>query len=224
MPKTRLTQLAELLAWTLVTTVSIVLGLIAFLVVLGALFLTDAYTPLMSLPIVPVAIFFVAGSIAGAIVGGLQRIVLLGNVGGAKTWFWSTAVSWGFVAIAWLAQYEFLGGTDFEISNEDIIPAVLFAGAISGLVLGCAQWLMMRRSVQISPWWIVSTTASWFAATIVIALGGAYLNTIVSDAMRTSMDFGLFSYLAAGVTLGLVVGLGTGLAQLTLGNAIAKAE
>lgn len=202
-----------------------ILGWLAFLVVLGALFLMDAYTTLMSLPIVPVVPFFVAGSIAGAIVGGSQRTVLLRNVGGAKTWFWSTVVSWGFVAIAWLAQYEFLGGTHFEISNEDIIPAVVFAGAVSGLVLGYTQWLMMRRSVQISPWWIVSTAASWFAATTVTALAGAYLNAIVNDVTRASIDFGLFSYLVAGVALGLIVGLGTGLAQLMfIGFPIANAE
>lgn len=193
-------RLAELVVWSLATTVVMTLAWIA----LGVVFLMFAYIGVMSSSIVQVTLFISGGFLAGVIVGAGQWFVLRPKVAWAKSWFKSTVISWTGAAVAWWIQYQFLGGSGFEIGWEDVTTAVLILGVVSGLVLGGVQWLIMRRSASISPLWILSTVASWFVAALVSAF------------VLTHFDFGLLSYLVPLLILGLIVGLGTGLAQLIL--------
>lgn len=202
-------RLGEPIVWALATTFAMALASIAFVVIA----LTLAPMHLFESPIEGVILFVLGGLIAGGVVGGGQWLTLSHRVSWANLWFKSTVISWACAAVAWWAQYVFLSQPYFEIAWKDVTTGVLVAGTLSGMVIGGVQWLIMRRRISISPLWIVSTVASWFVA------------ALVSAYVLTHFDFGLLSYLVPLLILGLIVGLGTGLAQLVLiGYPIAKAE
>jgi hypothetical protein len=75
----------------------------------------------------------------------------------------------------------------------------VIGGAATGAVIGLAQWLVLRRRLALTPWWIAATAAGMGAG---LGLGIALLGTDT-----------------AGSTLplrGLVTGAGIGLAQFAL--------
>jgi len=193
-------RLGEPIVWSLATTVAMALASIA----LVAIAFTLAPMHLFESPIERAILFVIAGLIAGGVVGRGQWLTLSSRVVWANLWFKSTVISWACAAVAWWAQYMFLSQPYFEIAWKDVTTGVLVAGTLSGMVIGGVQWLIMRQSVSISPFWIASTIASWFMAALISAF------------VLTHFDFGLLSYLVPLLILGLIVGLGTGLAQLVL--------
>jgi hypothetical protein len=75
------------------------------------------------------------------------------------------------------------------------IGAALLGGAIVGVVVGAAQWLVLRSSVR--PWWIAATAAA-ISAALAITTGLGLLSTDRAD------------LLAIGVITGLVLGAAQG--------------
>jgi hypothetical protein len=194
---------AQLIPWVLST--AIVMPL-AWVVVFVSIFMLDSIVhPLWELAITQGFLFVICGIIAGCIVGAGQWLVLRGDVGWATYWFRATAVSWALTSVVWWLEYRLFGGPRFEISQQDVIPAVLFASLISGVILGTAQWSMLRQKVEISPFWILTTAASWFTA------AGATIITLAFIATKPDpIGFAGFPIL---LMPGVIIGLGTGLAR-----------
>jgi hypothetical protein len=79
------------------------------------------------------------------------------------------------------------------------VPQAILGGAATGAVIGAAQWLVLRRRLPLTAWWIAATAAGM--------AGGL------------SLGVGLFGIDTVGVALplrGLVTGAGIGLAQYLL--------
>lgn len=76
------------------------------------------------------------------------------------------------------------------------VPQAAIGGAATGAVIGAAQWLVLRRRLPLSPWWIGATSVGMAVG---LALGVGLLGIDTSD---TSLPL-----------RGLVTGAGIGLAQ-----------
>lgn len=194
---------AELIPWVLSTAIVLPLAWIAVFV---SIFMLDSLVhPLWEFAISQAFLFVVCGIVAGCIVGTGQWLVLRGDVGWANHWFRATVISWGLAAIAWWLEYRFFGGPHFEISQQDIIPAELFTSLVSGVILGLAQWSLLRQKVDISFLWVLVTVVSWLVA------AGA---TIVAVAfIAANPDPIGYAYFPVLLMPGVIIGLGTGLAR-----------
>ena len=110
------------------------------------------------------------------------------------TWrFWA---GWGLAFLGFplggLAATALVGGVTTPADG-------VLGGLATGAVIGLAQWLVLRRRLALTPWWIAATAAGMGAG---LGLGIALLGTDT-----------------AGITLplrGLVTGAGIGIAQFAL--------
>ncbi len=112
---------------------------------------------------------------------------------GAAWRFWA---GWGLAFLGFplggLAATALVGGVTTPLDGA-------IGGAATGAVVGLAQWLVLRRRLSLTPWWIAATAAGMGAG---LALGIALQGTDI-----------------AGITLplrGLVTGAGIGIAQFAL--------
>ena len=109
---------------------------------------------------------------------------------------WRFWAGWGLAFIGFplggLAASALVGGVTTPLDGA-------IGGAATGAVIGLAQWLVLRRRLALTPWWIAATAVGMAAG---LALGIALLGTDT-----------------AGITLplrGLVTGAGIGIAQFVL--------
>ncbi|NTU79062.1 MAG: hypothetical protein HGA45_06625 [Chloroflexales bacterium] len=106
---------------------------------------------------------------------------------------------WGGWALAFLG-FPVGGLAGLGLAGGVSGPAqALLGGATTGAVIGAAQWLVLRRRLPLTPWWIVATAAGMATG---LALG-----------------VGLFGTATVGTALlmrALVTGAGIGLAQYLL--------
>jgi hypothetical protein len=109
---------------------------------------------------------------------------------------------WRFLGVWTLAFLSFpvagLAGIAVAGPVMNALDGIL-AGVMSGAVLGLAQWLVLRRRLSLSPWWVAATAAGMGAG---LALGTMLLGTETE-----------------GVVLpvrGLVTGAGIGIAQFMI--------
>jgi hypothetical protein len=70
----------------------------------------------------------------------------------------------GFVVLGWGVA---VGDTGGGIVREWIVPNLAFSAA--GAVVGTMQWLVLRRWVSCSGWWVLASIVSWVGATYVYA-------------------------------------------------------
>jgi hypothetical protein len=86
--------------------------------------------------------------IAGFAIGIMQWFVLRDRI--RKSWRWSLATGFGW-AIG-------VGFVLFAIPDEYSFPF----GIIVGSTTGIAQWLILRREIYYSGWWILISIIAWF--------------------------------------------------------------
>lgn len=109
---------------------------------------------------------------------------------------WQFWAGWGLAFLGFplggLAATALVGGV--TTPSEGVI-----GGVATGAVIGLAQWLVLRRRLTLTPWWIAATAAGM---SVGLALGIVLLGTGT-----------------AGITLplrGLLTGAGIGIAQFAL--------
>jgi hypothetical protein len=79
------------------------------------------------------------------------------------------------------------------------VPQALLGGAATGAVVGLAQWLVLRRRLPLSPWWVALTAGGMSAG---LALGVGLLGIDTAGAVLplrgliTGVAIGLAQYLA----------------------------
>src|SRR3954466_6419439 len=109
---------------------------------------------------------------------------------------WRFWAGWGLAFLGFplggLAAYALVGGITTPLEGA-------IGGAAAGAVIGLAQWLVLRRRLALSPWWIAATAAGMGAG---LALGIALLGTDTDGAVLPLR--------------GLVTGAGSGIAQFAL--------
>jgi hypothetical protein len=130
------------------------------------------------------ALLYVFGVITGLGIGGLQGRVL-GSVLPPNIWRQWTVVSVAGVTAALIAirlawpliesVYNSLRSVRNDnpfVSPEErnatiaLLAVSLICGAVGGLVLGCVQWLVLRRYVGRAAWWIPGSMAAAAAAAV----------------------------------------------------------
>jgi hypothetical protein len=101
----------------------------------------------------------------GIFMGGIQYALLRQRLAPMGWWIFTTALGW---SLAWLGislRYNPLGpGT---LSNPGL--AFALAGTLLGLLLGWAQWRMLRRHVSRAIWWIPANMLAFAIAGLLIS-------------------------------------------------------
>ncbi|MBA3584958.1 MAG: hypothetical protein H0W36_10615 [Gemmatimonadetes bacterium] len=113
----------------------------------------------------------------------------MSNNGNGRAWRWFI-FSWMFAFLG----FPIGGFLAFLLvgSIEGVVSAAL-GGALAGAVIGAAQWLALRRRLDVTAWWIIATALG-------LALGNA-IGTALIDA-----GTGIGDLLVTGVTAGIAVG------------------
>jgi len=171
--------------------------------------------------IVFAAVFVMLGAIEGAIVGIIQRAVLVTRLPTLKGWVRATIVgamvAWavGMVPSTLVSLGQGPGhGNPAEPPPGLVLLLASGLGAVAGPVLALFQWLRLRKVVTGKPWlWLPANAAAWAVGMPIIFLG-AQANEITSS---TSAIISLVAL--ALLTAGAVVGAIHGWALLQLVNA-----
>jgi hypothetical protein len=184
------------LEWTLATIAGYTLGMLALLPwVVG-----QAYAPQPALWM---------GGVAGAVLGGAlglaqwlvlrrhgqevdARWLLASVIGGALGLAFGLAVG---NAVSLAPPIDQVRGVPAPVLPLGVALQTAVTGALVGLGLGGAQWLALRRSLQLGPWWVLANGLGWM-----MGLGlGAMLAPLVGV---------IGALLIAGISGGVLSGIG----------------
>ncbi len=112
--------------------------------------------------------FTLAGAVSGAVIGFVQWLVLRQQIDNAGWWILATvggrAVGWAASWVMFSVMLEaMVGAVEW---NTSVIAADAAGAAVSGALIGTAQWLVLRQQLRQAGWWIPATTISrimgWF--------------------------------------------------------------
>jgi len=116
--------------------------------------------------------FLIGAGAVGVILGLGQWLVLRQWVREPGWWIWASTVGWG---VAWILII-----TGVLLPPDAGIIAAFVAGGVLGLMLGVAQWFVLRRLVKSAGWWVFGSIIGWalgasgiFGITVVGAVAGA---------------------------------------------------
>ena len=136
-----------------------------------------------------------AGGISGAVIGAAQWLVLRNRIANA-TW-WIPATSLGFALGLGLGT----AAVDAQTGAEDLA----ISGAITGLAIGVAQYLVLRGTSKRAWLWIPTVAASWPIAwlttwAIGVDVDNGWSNFGASGAILYAIVTGLALVVVLGVT------------------------
>jgi hypothetical protein len=183
--------------WTLATWVGYTLGVLAILPWMVQL----AYAAQPGL-----LTGLAGGAILGGLVGGAQWFSLRRHVKGVVGWWLLASIAGGMLglalgmALADMLTFPAATGMTREAAAR-IIPLATtlrtaLTGAVVGLVFGGAQWLVLRRYLQTSGWWVIASGLGWMIGMGLGALLAEMAGVIVAL---------LITSLISGVITGLVL-------------------
>jgi acetoin utilization protein AcuB len=134
----------------------------------------------------------------GALVALVQTFVLRRAVPDISRALWVVAGGAG-AAIAWLAGLFTAGA--FGTGG---VLAVILSGMVAGLIIGGAQWVVLRRRVVRAALWIPANAVAWILGLWVIIAGGVWQANAVEWMVAT---VGILTALGTGLAVGAVTGL-----------------
>jgi hypothetical protein len=115
--------------------------------------------------------WWTVGGLLGLWVGAPQWLLLRKRLPDARMWLLATVVGGVLGAeLGWLAAPQVL---QYGVGVE-----TLGAWMVTGLVVGVAQWLVLRRSVSLATWWAAISALCW-----VLAMAGWPLGVIPASAI-----------------------------------------
>lgn len=138
--------------------------------------------------------FLVDGLVIGASVGIAQWLVLRRRIASIRWWVLVSIVGFG------------VGNAIGEASLQGI-PAVVghgLSGAMIGVSIGAAQWLVLRRHVPRARWWVPANVLAWVLGWSIISL------------VEESMVWPILVVYIAGAIGAAVAGAITGMALIWL--------
>jgi len=163
-----------------------------------------------------------SGLIAGALVGLFQWLVLRRRLAGLGMWIPATAVGFGIdyllKAVYFLLRYSETSGFQ-EPLQQPFLPYFFIATPILGaLFIGLSQWLVLRREVPRSGWWVLIIPVGFVLSLrfpgAVHVLYGDLNSWIFRLATKTSIGVIPLTkvayplpYLVEGIVLGAVAGV-----------------
>jgi hypothetical protein len=109
-----------------------------------------------------------AGAVEGAMLGLAQAHVLRRALPTVHRGGWVAATAAG-AALAWMIGLVpmLTDGRLFQLPIVLVVASVALLGAALLGSIGTAQWLVLRRRIDRSGWWIASTAAAWTFGLIV---------------------------------------------------------
>ena len=136
----------------------------------------------------------VLAPIFGTVVGSFQWWVLRKRLPQARWWVLATALA---SAIGFLIAMAVSNAVSVFVSDAVIIDTVSYS--LMGLVIGSAQWLVLRKQIYQSHWWILASVLGIAATLFAIVYssrfeGGSFLQSYLSL-------FGIF-----GIIYGVITG------------------
>ena len=124
--------------------------------------------------------FIIGEGAIGVALGLGQWLVLRQWVREPGWWIWASTVGW---AIGWILII-----TEILPPPQAGIIAALLAGAVLGLMLGVAQWFILRRLVDSAGWWVLVSTTGW-AIGFSGLLGITVVGTVAGAVTGFALDF-----------------------------------
>lgn len=120
----------------------------------------------------------------GLAIGILQWFSLSFHYKQAWHWILFTTLGWalGAALILFLVPAH---GTDGSTRDVDFL-----AGVVTGVTVGCAQWLFLRTRLQLAGWWIPINIVAWttgFAFLSGLLLTGVSVGLITATALMLLM-------------------------------------
>ena len=148
------------LRWTAAMVAGEVIGLGgAGLLALGATALVgDA--PSTPVVVVMFVAMLAAGAGEGAVVGGMQSLVLGRVLPRVPRCPWIIATATGAL-LAWRIGAAVVMSLPEDQAFEDSLPLFMALGPVLGALLGGCQWVVLRRHVSGAGWWVVANAAGW---------------------------------------------------------------
>lgn len=163
-----------------------------------------------------------SGLIAGALVGLFQWLDLRRRLGGLGMWIPATAAGFGIdyllKAVYFLLRYSETSGFQERGPPGSFLPYIFIATPILGaLFIALAQWLVMRREVPHSGWWVLIVPVGTILAPIPGSVHVPYgdLNSWIMR-LTTKTSIGVIPltkvayplpYLVEGIVLGAITGV-----------------
>lgn len=143
-----------------------------------------------------------AGVLGGAVMGGIEWLVLRRWFVGGRRWVLASAVSMMVSFTAAWAIGGGIGGSDYahHALPHAVDRAGLMGGVLIGASLGAAQWLVLRSQISTAGWWIV--------ANVIGFAGGWTVTAAVSEPIDNAL--GPMAHLAGGLLFGAVFGVVSG--------------
>ena len=133
----------------------------------------------------------------GAAMGTLQWLVLRRHFSQAGWWVAASAVGGTLVGIIGAASY----GSKVKVN------LVIVYGLV-GIILGALQWLVLRRRISRSGWWMVASLLGWALAVLAVqSLDRLGLMRGLSETIGLILGSGLAGTVVGIVTGGLLVWL-----------------
>lgn len=138
-----------------------------------------------------------AGAGEGAVVGGMQSLVLARVLPRVPRRPWVIATAFGAL-LAWLIGAGVVMSLPENQAFEDSLPLFMALGPVLGALLGGCQWAVLRHHVPRAGWWVAANAAGWGIGLLV----GFGIPMSISEDTPTALA----------AALALLTGAGTGLA------------
>lgn len=193
-------------SWIAATAIGELIGL--GLVVAASVLLTTVKTanaPMMLL---------LTGALEGTVLGVCQWAVLRRYVHHSAGWILATT---GGAIVAWLVGLTIsvlmaivYGTSRDRVATQALIAGVMLLGVGLGGVMGFAQWLVLRRHLQRSAWWIIANAVAWSLG-LLVAFIGAGLPKPHWSQLQVALTGA-----ATGASMGAIIGAITGIALVWL--------
>ena len=196
------------LLWTLATVTGLVLGILSILTLVTGLALGGSATALVGM---------IGGVALGGGIGLAQWLALRQHLGGVTWWILVSAIG-GMIGVALGlvladALRPLLGNVLADaVQSRPHAPRIVWssavetgiAGALVGICLGSAQWLVLRRQVRSAGWWIVVSGLGWIAglslSAALIDVGGILVSLLLAGIVAGGTTGMLLAYLLFGGT------------------------
>lgn len=160
--------------------------------------------------LLPLAAGALAGMVNGAMVGGLQWLALRRTVQQFSGWRWTLATALG-TALPWALGMSMRSSLSLSQGNDEaVLGAMLLLGVLTGVALGGAQWLVLRRILRQAGWWIPASILAWLQGLVVLMSGASLIQT------QTPLWSLLLISGVTGLVIGSLVGIITGIALVGL--------
>jgi hypothetical protein len=185
---------ARWLAWIAATSVGYALGLTANTLVAASL---RPLAPILA----GLLVVMVYGSVTGAVLGGVQFLVLGRGLVRLSSWMLATiaGAAVGFVIASVVGEAV---GNWFGAENAVLSQGIttMLGGALIGLGVGLGQWFVLRRAVSAGPWLLATAIGGAAGGLVAAAVVGLFEVPVIASVPSASV----------GALLGLVIGLGQG--------------